>query len=316
MATATKTANEQIIYSTTTKVSPNGFVEFDIQRPSESSSLDKIRLMLNDAMISEEYQQILLKTGFEKDGKFHVGSHEVKRGIEELHSSRIISYILECYHTSTLVEICNRLGYKQSEKSNIQAPESFNDNRNIIFVNERNSKDMIFSKIYPNERSIKENIEPEYLGRCMKHIALTAWLRSHLKNKVELIIQLLNNAPSIRNKKFEAGTPINRPDNSLWVLKLQLEGQFQEFMEAAGYQNITHNYPQGMIAWETKPFAYQVCPWVFGNFIHSNPVSISSQVYLNDEEACNLIIMMNVWRRLQATYNATKDVLGRIGYKF
>lgn len=316
MSTVTKTATEQIIYSTSTKTNPGGFVEFDIKRPSDSSSLDKIRLMLNEAMISEEYQKILLTSGVEKEGKLLVGAHEVKQGLVELHSMKVIHYILECYHASTLTEICNRLGYKQSDKTNVQASLESNEIRNIVFVNERDSNDLIFSKVYSNEIHTKENVEPEYLGRCMKHIALTAWMRSRLKRKVELIIQLLNHAPSIRNRKLDTGSQISRHDNALWVLKLQIEGQFKEFMEASGYQDVSHNYPSGMTAWETKPFAYQVCPWIFGNFIHSNPVSIKNLIYFNDEASCNLIVMMNVWRRLQASPNATKEVLNRVGYKF
>lgn len=316
MTTATmKTASEQNVYSATTKTNPGGFVEFKVEKPTEQNALDTVRLMLNDALLSEEYSKILLDKGKEEDGKVLVGAHEIKRGIEALHGPRIIHYILECYHPSTLIEICNKLGYTQCLKRTcIEVGSGHPDNRQIVYFKETDKSDVIYSKIYSNEINTKENVEPEYLNRCLKHIAMTAWLRSHLKHRVELILYLLAHAPAIRNRSIDPDHKGMRAENSLWILRIMTDNKFEHFMNMAGYHNISSNYVNGMTAWEPKPFAYTTCNWMFGNFIHSTPISIISSRYLNDNNAVNLLVMVNLWRRLQASTGATKDVLIRMGY--
>lgn len=310
-------ANEQTVYHASTQTNPGGFVEFNIHKTPEENSLDAVRLMLNEALLSEEYSQILMNKMKVEDGKYYVGAHEIKQGIEALHGNKVIHFILECYHTSTLVEICNKLGYVQCHKQTcINVGAGHPENRQIVFVKDSDKSDVIVSKIYSKEIKTQENTEPEYLSRCLKHIAMTAWLRSRLKHKVELILFLLTNAPAIRNRTINQNHVGMKPENSLWLLRIMVDGNFTSFMEKAGYHDISSNYINGMTAWESKPFAYTTCNWMFGNFIHSNPISIINSVYSNDVDSINLLIMVNLWRRLQATPGATKDVLMRMGYKF
>lgn len=204
----------------------------------------------------------------------------------------------------------SRIGYKFDDtiSVSVQKDESGKiSNGRMVFSN---GKRRINSEFYYNETQfLTEGKTPKYIYRCIKHAAHVGFLMMRNNDKMEYMKEY-----GIPYGPRFSGIPHHQ--STLFVHQIYQDGKFDEFMNRAGYEEITLLSATNS-AWRVRGGLYTDPDyfWVKGNYNHSEPINIPYNLYGGSKEKVEIATMLTVWRRLQTHYTSTAHILHSIGYE-